>query len=368
MDAVNDDEMRKIQAGTHILCGHLRPDASFCTSVHGRNINPNNKSSQGRRQTDAGQDPLGSQRTGRHAQPGQDGRQEPRTVESQRLPQLMHHDQCRPLDLFYRLHLRQNIQKEADRQRIPTHGRHKNKIHKTDSTYQAKNKSSTEGLWTCKEGDCTGDFETANYLSWLNHKRSQHGQNRTFPEDQQERAVEASSSVDFRCNINYDVFRFMQDNNMAYGFNMAILDDARYFPSPCRSLRSVLGSLSYTVPLSRDCFSLEWSINHEGHDKHCNHYSMGHVSVFSQELLNPIQKYGNSGAGRKTFKKLRLLTNRIMLRRLKKDHTDSMELPSRRSTLIKLSQNGQGHSVDKASTDGAMHLKIASGLSDGHTL
>ncbi|KAF2965093.1 hypothetical protein GQX73_g8486 [Xylaria multiplex] len=37
--------------------------------------------------------------------------------------------------------------------------------------------------------------------------------------------------VDFSCNINYDVFRFMRDNDMAYGFNMAILDDARSFPS-----------------------------------------------------------------------------------------------------------------------------------------
>ncbi|KAI0429058.1 glycosyltransferase family 15 protein [Xylaria sp. FL1042] len=37
--------------------------------------------------------------------------------------------------------------------------------------------------------------------------------------------------VHFSCNINYDVFRFMRDNDMAYGFNMAILDDARSFPS-----------------------------------------------------------------------------------------------------------------------------------------
>ncbi|KAI1777161.1 glycolipid 2-alpha-mannosyltransferase-domain-containing protein [Hypoxylon cercidicola] len=39
------------------------------------------------------------------------------------------------------------------------------------------------------------------------------------------------SAVKFHCDINYDVFRFMQDNNMAYGFNKAILDDARSFPS-----------------------------------------------------------------------------------------------------------------------------------------
>ncbi|OTA61542.1 glycosyltransferase family 15 protein [Hypoxylon sp. EC38] len=38
-------------------------------------------------------------------------------------------------------------------------------------------------------------------------------------------------AVQFYCDINYDVFRFMQDNDMAYGFNMAILDDARSFPS-----------------------------------------------------------------------------------------------------------------------------------------
>lgn len=37
--------------------------------------------------------------------------------------------------------------------------------------------------------------------------------------------------VQYTCNINYDVFRFMRDNNMVYGFNMAILDDARSFPS-----------------------------------------------------------------------------------------------------------------------------------------
>ncbi|KAI2617744.1 glycolipid 2-alpha-mannosyltransferase-domain-containing protein [Hypoxylon sp. NC1633] len=38
-------------------------------------------------------------------------------------------------------------------------------------------------------------------------------------------------AVKFYCDINYDVFRFMRDNNMGYGFNMAILDDARSFPS-----------------------------------------------------------------------------------------------------------------------------------------
>lgn len=46
-----------------------------------------------------------------------------------------------------------------------------------------------------------------------------------------------------------------------------------------------------------------------------------------QEILNPIQRYGKTGPGKEAFRKLRLMTDRIMLRRLKKDHTDSMELP-----------------------------------------
>ncbi|KAI0457967.1 hypothetical protein F5B21DRAFT_462345 [Xylaria acuta] len=75
------------------------------------------------------------------------------------------------------------------------------------------------------------------------------------------------------------------------------------------------------------CSTLEWSMNEDSKCKHCDHYAMRHVSVFNQELLNPIQKYGNTGTGKEAFRKLRLLTNRIMLRRLKKDHTNVMELP-----------------------------------------
>lgn len=75
------------------------------------------------------------------------------------------------------------------------------------------------------------------------------------------------------------------------------------------------------------CSTLEWSMTDDSRCAHCKHGSLRHVSVFNQELLNPIQKYGNTGAGKEAFRKLRLLTNRIMLRRLKKDHTNVMELP-----------------------------------------
>jgi DNA repair protein RAD16 len=75
------------------------------------------------------------------------------------------------------------------------------------------------------------------------------------------------------------------------------------------------------------CSTLEWSMNDDNKCTSCGHGGMQHISVFNQELLNPIQKYGNRGKGASAFKKLRILTDRIMLRRLKKDHTDSMELP-----------------------------------------
>lgn len=75
------------------------------------------------------------------------------------------------------------------------------------------------------------------------------------------------------------------------------------------------------------CSTLEWSMNEDSRCSHCKHAGMQHVSVFNQELLNPIQKFGNRGLGKEAFRKLRLMTDRIMLRRLKKDHTNAMELP-----------------------------------------
>jgi DNA repair protein RAD16 len=75
------------------------------------------------------------------------------------------------------------------------------------------------------------------------------------------------------------------------------------------------------------CSTLEWQMDDDNKCTGCGHGGMQHVSVFNQELLNPIQKYGNRAGGADAFRKLRILTDRIMLRRLKIDHTDSMELP-----------------------------------------
>jgi DNA repair protein RAD16 len=77
------------------------------------------------------------------------------------------------------------------------------------------------------------------------------------------------------------------------------------------------------------CSTLNWDMNEDGKCAGCKHSGMQHVSVFNQELLNPIQKFGNKGPGADAFKKLRILTDRFMLRRVKRDHSSSMELPAK---------------------------------------
>jgi DNA repair protein RAD16 len=79
-----------------------------------------------------------------------------------------------------------------------------------------------------------------------------------------------------------------------------------------------------------DCSKLNWEMNEDNRCSGCNHSGMQHVSVFNQELLNPIQKFGNKGPGKEAFRKLRILTDRFMLRRVKRDHSSAMEvsLPS----------------------------------------
>ncbi|KAL3418209.1 DNA repair protein rad16 [Phlyctema vagabunda] len=77
------------------------------------------------------------------------------------------------------------------------------------------------------------------------------------------------------------------------------------------------------------CSTLNWEMNADNRCTGCNHSGMQHVSVFNQELLNPIQKFGNKGPGEEAFRKLRLLTDRFMLRRVKRDHSAAMELPAK---------------------------------------
>ena len=76
-----------------------------------------------------------------------------------------------------------------------------------------------------------------------------------------------------------------------------------------------------------DCAELHWSQDESKRCTHCRHTGFNHVSVFNQELLNPITQGEDTSLRKQGLEKLRLITDRIMLRRLKRDHTASMELP-----------------------------------------
>lgn len=75
------------------------------------------------------------------------------------------------------------------------------------------------------------------------------------------------------------------------------------------------------------CAQLHWSQTDNKKCTHCNHSGFNHVSIFNQELLNPITQGTNEELRREGLAKLRLVTDRIMLRRMKRDYTASMELP-----------------------------------------
>ncbi|EGD97000.1 DNA repair protein RAD16 [Trichophyton tonsurans CBS 112818] len=82
---------------------------------------------------------------------------------------------------------------------------------------------------------------------------------------------------------------------------------------------------------SCSCEALHWTQDALKKCTLCNHSGFNHVSIFNQEILNPItENRGDDEKRKDALKKLRLLTDRIMLRRVKRDHTSSMELPPKR--------------------------------------
>ncbi|KAI9801941.1 MAG: hypothetical protein M1825_002996 [Sarcosagium campestre] len=78
--------------------------------------------------------------------------------------------------------------------------------------------------------------------------------------------------VHFFCDINYDVFRFMRDNKMKYGFNMNILDDARSFPSLWSRTRSFINAYPELIHPEAD---LDWLLDphNSGDYNNCQFFS-----------------------------------------------------------------------------------------------
>jgi DNA repair protein RAD16 len=75
------------------------------------------------------------------------------------------------------------------------------------------------------------------------------------------------------------------------------------------------------------CAILHWKLDDDHRCSNCKHSGMEHVSVFNQELLNPITQSEHASVRQGAMDKLHMITARIMLRRVKRDHVSSMELP-----------------------------------------
>ena len=75
------------------------------------------------------------------------------------------------------------------------------------------------------------------------------------------------------------------------------------------------------------CSMLHWKLDEDHMCSECKHAGMEHVSVFNQELLNPLTQSDEPEERSKAMDKLHLITARIMLRRMKRDYVSSMELP-----------------------------------------
>jgi len=75
------------------------------------------------------------------------------------------------------------------------------------------------------------------------------------------------------------------------------------------------------------CSMVHWELDEAHMCKSCKHTGMEHVSVFNQEILNPLTMSTDAETRSQAMDKLHMITARVMLRRVKRDHTSSMELP-----------------------------------------
>ncbi|OCF37035.1 hypothetical protein I316_00939 [Kwoniella heveanensis BCC8398] len=80
-----------------------------------------------------------------------------------------------------------------------------------------------------------------------------------------------------------------------------------------------------------DCKSLHWQFKDKRHCDQCGHKPMDHVCFWNTEILTPIARYGieEGGPGHTAFKKLKILLDRMMLRRTKLERADDLGLPPR---------------------------------------
>ncbi|KAI9888716.1 MAG: hypothetical protein M1814_006485 [Vezdaea aestivalis] len=109
----------------------------------------------------------------------------------------------------------------------------------------------------------------------------------------------SNHQVHFFCDIKYDVFRFMQENNIKYGFNMNILDDARSFPSLWSRTRSFMSS---HPELIHPDANLDWLLDphNSGDYNNCQFFSnfeVGSLNFFREEANEKYFNWLDRGGG-----------------------------------------------------------------------
>ncbi|KAG8902401.1 DNA repair protein rad16 [Tulasnella sp. 403] len=77
------------------------------------------------------------------------------------------------------------------------------------------------------------------------------------------------------------------------------------------------------------CKSLHWAFSDKRSCDSCGHTPMNHTCYWNNEILTPIQKHAVQGPGQVAFKKLKILLDRMMLRRTKLERADDLGLPPR---------------------------------------
>ncbi|PCH41548.1 hypothetical protein WOLCODRAFT_70089 [Wolfiporia cocos MD-104 SS10] len=86
---------------------------------------------------------------------------------------------------------------------------------------------------------------------------------------------------------------------------------------------------SYYFCKQCNCKSLHWKFTDKKSCDDCGHSPMYHTCLWNNEILTPIQKHGMYGPGEVAFKKLKILLDRMMLRRTKIQRADDLGLPPR---------------------------------------
>ncbi|KAI9790112.1 MAG: hypothetical protein M1835_001207 [Candelina submexicana] len=105
--------------------------------------------------------------------------------------------------------------------------------------------------------------------------------------------------VHFFCDIDYDIFRFMRDNSLKYGFNMNILDDARSFPSLWSRTRSFINTFPHLIHPEAD---LDWLLDphNNGDYNNCQFFSnfeVGSLEFFRGEANEKYFEWLDRGGG-----------------------------------------------------------------------